>query len=249
MSDYEIDIYERLFEISPVQKLLEHRKELFEKVKERRKLTNEGEFRYPSRLKWWEQAHPEHLGPEFEFVKRFDYNVRHGVKVITKVEWLTPVEEVEYQPKVLDDYGKMVNAPWYKVLSESAGSVPENPLLAITVRPAPGFYFPYARYRIPDEPWHASVAFYWELGPNIYDKGNLMEHLLNKFQDRPHILLHDPEDSGWQKWTDEKTGEEHEGQATVIHLDQKRDPIATDPWLNMAKHKGRYWDRDWHISL
>ena len=252
MDSSNIDWYERHFEQDPpdaVQKLLNHRAELFEKVKEARRRTNQGTFRYPQRLNWWDQAHPEHLGPEYEFVRRFDRNVERGVRVVTTVEWLTPIEEIEYQPKVRNEWGEEEDAPWYKTLSSSPGNIPENPLLAITVKPVMGDVMPYARYRIPDEPWHASVAFYWELGPNIYDKGHLMEHLLEKFHNKIHTLRHDPTDSGMQKWTDEATGEEREGQATVMTLDQRRDPIASDMWLNWAKQKGRYHGRDWHISL
>jgi hypothetical protein len=231
------------------QILLRHRDELYEKVKEARRQTKQGTFRYPERLNWWEQAHPEHLGPEYEFIRRFDRNVKHGIRVVTKVEWLSPIEEIEYQPKVINRWGKEEDAPWYKTLSSSPGSVPENPLLAITVKPVLGDVMPYARYRIPGEHWHASVAFYWELGPRIYDKDNLMEHLIRKFHNKMHTLYHTPTDSGWQKWKDEKTGEDQEGQATVISLDPNRDPIASDLWLRAAKAKGRYYDRDWHISL
>ena len=232
-----------------VQRLLKHRAELFEKVKEARRRTNQGTFRYPQRLNWWDQAHPEHLGRDYEFVRRFDINVKRGVRVVAKVEWLTPVEEIEYQPRVVNDWGEEEDAPWYKTLTSSPGSIPENPLLDITVKPTLDDVMPYARYRIPDEPWHASVAFYWELGPNIYDKGNLMEYLLEKFHNKILVLRHDPTDSGMQHWTDDATGEERHGQATVMTLDKRTDPIATDIWLNMAKQKGRYRDRDWHISL
>jgi hypothetical protein len=223
------------------QILLKHRAELFEKVKENRRRTNQGTFRYPQRLNWWEQVHPEELGPEYEFVKRFDRNVKHGLRVVTKVEWLSPIEEIEY-PEDRD-------AKWFKTLTDTPGSVPENPLLAITVKPVMDDVMPYARYRIPDEPWHASVAFYWELGPNIYDKGHLMEHLIKKFHNIIHKLWHDPTDSGYQYWKDEATGEDREGQATGMSLDKQRDPIASDEWLNWAKRQGRYRERPWHISL
>jgi hypothetical protein len=223
------------------QILLKHRAELFEKVKENRKRSREGTFRYPERLNWWEQAHPEELGDEYKFIQRFDRNVQRGVKVVTKVEWLSPIEEIEY-PEDRD-------AKWFKTLTDTPGSVPENPLLAITVKPVLGDVMPYARYRIPDEPWHASVAFYWELGPEIYDKGHLMEHLIKKFHNKFHTLWHDPTDSGWQRWIDEATGEEQEGQATVMSLDVRRDPIASDMWLHWAKSQGRYRGRPWHISL
>jgi hypothetical protein len=248
----EIDWYERHYERDlpdKMQQLLDHREELFERVKESRRQTKHGTFRYPERLNWWEQAHPEHLGSEYEFIRRFDRNVERGIRVVTKVEWLSPMEEIEYQPKVINRYGKEEDAPWYKTLSSSPGSVPENPLLAITVKPVLGDVMPYAKYRIPGEHWHASVAFYWELGPNIYDKGHLMDHLIAKFHNKFHTLRHDPSDSGWQKWKDEETGEVSEGQATVISLDKKRDPIASDMWLNWAKKRGRYHDRDWHVSL
>ena len=231
-----------------VRYLMNHREELYEKVKEARRLSNQGTIRYPERLNWWDQDHPEHLGREYEFVRVFDNNVRRGISVITRVEWLTPVEEIEYQPKEKNAYGDLDNAPWFKVLSSTPGSIPENPLLAITVRPAPGHIFPVARYRIPGEPFHASVAFLWELGPNIYDKNHLMEHLIEKFHHKFHVLRHDPSDSGMQKWKEEN-GEESEGRATGIQLDRNNDPIASDIWLNWAKKKGRYHERPWHISL
>jgi len=190
------------------------------------------------------------LGLECEFDRRLDRNVRHGVGVITKVEWLTPLEEIEHQPKVIDRYGEEVNAPWYKVLSDSPGTVPENPLLAIAVRLAPGNAFAVATYRIPDEPFHASVAHFWHLDPDIYDRRKLMEHLLNKFHNRFHVLRRDPGDSGCQRWVDEETGEQGEGYSTVMHLDKDSDPIATDWWLSWAKQRGRrYHARPWHISL
>ncbi len=75
-----------------------------------------------------------------------------------RVEWLTPVEEIEYQPKVTNAYGDLENAPWFKVLSDTPGSIPENPLLAITVRTAPGQVFlsqntePPARRSAPPSP-------------------------------------------------------------------------------------------------
>ena len=232
-----------------VRLLMNHRQELYEKVKANRYRSNQGTYRYPERLPWYEQAHSDHLGPEYEFVRRFDRNVKHGFGVITQVEWLSSVEEIEIQPKEMDAYGDLVDPSWFKTLNNSPGNVPENPLLAITVRPAPGHAFPYARFRTPGEPFHASVAFYWDLGPQIYDRDNLMEHLLNKFHHKFHVLQHDPKDSGIQKWTDEATGEEHEGHATVMSLDKRRDPIASDPWLNLAKQRSRYHARDWHISL
>ncbi len=76
-----------------------------------------------------------------------------------------------------------------------------------------------------------------------------MEHLIEKFQHKFHVLRHDPKDSGWQKWKDPITGEEGEGRATVMSLDRNSDPIASDIWLNWAKQKSRYHARDWHISL
>ena len=110
-----------------VRQLLNHRQDMYNKVKEARRHTNQGTFRYPERLGWYEQMHPDNLGLEYEFVRRFDRNVRHGVGVITKVEWLTPLEEIEYKPEVVNRYGEEVNAPWYKVLSDSLGAAPENP--------------------------------------------------------------------------------------------------------------------------
>ena len=232
-----------------VRLLMNHRQELYEKVKTNRAHSNRGTYRYPERLRWDEQAHPDHLGPEYEFARRFDRNVEKGFGVITQVEWLSSVEEIEMQPKEMNAYGDLVDPEWFKTLTSSPGLVPENPLLAITVRPSPGHAFPYARFRTPGEPFHASVAFYWDLGPNIYDRNNLMEHLINKFHHKFHLLQHDPKDSGIQKWTDETTGEVQEGHATVMHLDKKRDPIASDIWLNLAKQRSRYHARDWHISL
>ena len=231
-----------------VRRLMNHREELYEKVKEARRLSNQGTIRYPERLNWWDQDHPEHLGREYEFARIFDNNVQRGIRVITRVEWLTPVEEIEYQPKEMNAYGELEAAPWFKVLSNTPGSIPENPLLAITVRPAPGQAFPVAKYRTPGEAFHASVAFLWELGPKIYDKNHLMEHLIEKFQHKFHVLRHDPHDSGMQKWKEED-GEEKEGRATVMHLDKNSDPIASDIWLNWAKKRGRYHGGDWHISL
>ena len=100
------------------QILLRHRDELYEKVKESRRQTKQGTFRYPERLNWWEQAHPEHLGPEYEFIRRFDRNVQRGIRVVTKVEWLSPIEEIEYQPKVINRWGEEEDAPWYREITD-----------------------------------------------------------------------------------------------------------------------------------
>ena len=42
-----------------VRRLMNHREELYEKVKEARRLSNQGTIRYPERLNWWDQDHPE----------------------------------------------------------------------------------------------------------------------------------------------------------------------------------------------
>ena len=43
-----------------VRLLLNHRQELYEKVKTNRDHSNRGTYRYPERLRWDEQAHPDH---------------------------------------------------------------------------------------------------------------------------------------------------------------------------------------------
>jgi len=277
---------------------------MYEKVKAKREKSFSGKERYPERLSWDDQKHP---GDSIEdFVKKYNYNVEKGIWVHSKVEWLVPFEEIEYEydwkekdeldnvekgiwvhSKVewlvpfeeieyeydwkekdelgWDDYkwveeqgesGMWKKRSYHKNLTESPGLVPENPLLAITVAPAStsqsfafaSSSFAVARYRIPDEPFHCSLAKYWDLGPDIYDPGHCMEHLLQKFHNKTILLRLDKTDLG-DRYFHKKDKVWKEGHATTMSLDEIRDPIASDFCANWAKKQGAYAGRDWHISL
>jgi hypothetical protein len=82
--------------LSPIQRLMkEHRREMYEHVKAQRERSRSGKERYPERLSWDEQKHP---GDSVEdFVRRYNHVVQNGLWVHSKVEWLAPFEEIEYE--------------------------------------------------------------------------------------------------------------------------------------------------------
>jgi hypothetical protein len=178
--------------------------------------------------------------------------VKHGALVKTKVEWLVPyIEwEDEYEWKTReqlteeqrqnlweDREGMWVKTEsgWHRSKGEEPNTVPENPLLAITVEPTFKTEFPVRHYRFPGEPYHVSLAKYWELGPNIYDPGNIMEDLIR--------YLHIPEEP------EEGPPEWRMANATTMSLNPLTDPIATNPAARWAKAQGYMKKRDWHFSL
>jgi hypothetical protein len=261
---YAEEFYNAAFDdqLSPLRRLVkEHRREMYDKVKAQREKSFSGEERYPKRLSWDEQKHPGDSSEDF--VRRYNYNVKNGLWVHSKVEWLVPFEEIEYEydwkeknDLDWDDYnyvheqgksGMWKQRSYHKNLTQSPGLVPENPLLAITVTPIAND-FPVARYRIPNEPFHCSLAKYWDLGPDIYDPGHCMETLLRKFHNKRILLRLDPSHLGDRYW-DKKDKVWKEGLATTMSLNEAIDPIASDWWASWAKAQGGYIERDWHISL
>ena len=185
-----------------------------------------------------------------------NYIVHRGVTVRTKVEWL--VTHTEWRPlerrwsphkQQMDDYyeglGGSPTGPW-------------DPLLAIVVEPRSGLNpFPVARYRDPDEPFHVSLAHYWELGPDIYDRGNIMENLLRTFHNKTIHLKMDPNELAVMPWRDLETGRIELGEngqpvlykQTGLQLDPRRDPIASSEWVLAANAKSRHGRRAPRISL
>ena len=137
---------------------------------------------------------------------------------------------------------------WHKSKGDYAGLVPENPLLAITVTPARDTVSPVAQSLTPGEPFHCSLAKYWELGPNMYDPGQLMEHLLLRFHNKEIRLILEPTHRG-DRWFDKEERVWKYKFASGMSLDHLRDPIATDIGAQWAKAQGSYRSRDWHISL
>ena len=258
-------------QLSPLRRLvMEHRREMYEKVKAQREKSLSGNERYPERLSWDEQKHP---GDSVEdFVRRYNHNVYNGLWVHSKVEWLAPFEEIEYEydwkekheldwddQKKVEEWGESgmwKQRDYHKNLTQSPGLVPENPLLAITVTPASTSAkfgsktssFAVAKYRIPDEPFHCSLAKYWALGPDIYDPGHCMEHLLKKFHNKTILLRLDQTHLG-DRWFDKKDKVWKEGLASAMSLDEIRDPIASDEWVRWAKKQRAHAERPWHISL
>jgi hypothetical protein len=247
-----------------IQLLKEHRAALYEEVRHMRRFS-EQEKRYPWKMPFWKQLHDGDT--DEDFVQRYNSTVESGLWVHSKVEWLVPFEEVEFEweTKKKEDLDEdelkqlwpgqtelqvRKKKGWYKTLGDSTGVVPENPLLAITVTPAWGHIFPVKQYRYEGQPWHISLAKYWSLGPDIYDKGNIMEHLLAQFHDKDLLLTLDPLHQGDQ-WFDKKEKVWKKGLATGMTLDPDHDIIATDEWANRARNMGSYGNgnRDWHISL
>jgi len=249
--------------LSRLQRLIkQHRQELYDRVREQRDKSYYEE-RYPEELQWPANAHPGDT--EQDFVRKFNHLVDNGLWVNTKVEWLSPFEEVEYEyewknreqmneeelERLWPDRDWMQvrkKTGWHKTKGDYAGLVPENPLLAITVTPARGTVLPVAQYRTPGEPFHCSLAKYWELGPNIYDPGQLMEHLLLRFHNKEIKLFLEPTHRG-DRWFDKEKNRWIDQFASGMSLDHRRDPIATDMWAQWAKAQGSYHSRDWHISL
>jgi hypothetical protein len=210
----------------PINEMLEaHRQELYKKVRERRRESEYGK-RYPEKEGWEERKHGD-IRLTFENVS--EHIKRHGVRVRTKVEWLVPWEEKDGYFD--DNTGEWV---WFDLPKVKENQrVPEDPLLAITVEPVRGHHFPMSRYRTPGEPFHCSLAMFWELGPEIYDRGNIMEHLLRTFHNQEHVLILDPA----------------EEIVSNMWLDPHKDPIATNHWVKEAKSRGYMARRPWHISL
>jgi hypothetical protein len=256
--------------LSPLRRqVIQHREELYEKVKKMRNYSY-GERRYPKRRYIAEQKYPGDT--DADFVKKYNWNVENGMWVHTKVEWLVPYEEVEYEyewkkkkdmtekelanlwphEQHLTEHKVRKLTGWHKNWQDYAGaSLPENPLLAITFTPAKDSHWPVAIYRMDDEPYHCSLAKYWELGPDIYDPGDIMEHLIFRFHNKTMKIKFDPTHKG-DEYLDRDAKPpvvKKEGLSTTFSLHPTKDAIATDPWAREAKSRGYMKDRPWHISL
>jgi hypothetical protein len=257
--------------LSPIQKLLhQHRKQLYEKVKEMRAFSY-GERKYPRRQYNNERFHP---GDNMAgFIKKYNDMVKHGGLVKTKVEWLVPYQEYEKdrayrtREQMTEEERKYylwpgeagkeipIESDWHRSSGKYPGSaIPENPLLAITVEPTFKTEFPVRHYRYTGEPFHVSLAKYWELGPDIYDPGNIMEDLIRTFHNKTVKLKFDPNHLGDRYFHIPKKPEEgppewRMAEATVFSLNPMTDPIATNPAARWAKAQGYMADRDWHFSL
>jgi len=245
-----------------VRLLLQHRQDLFTRVLNN---MNEWQYRFPPSLsdeEWWPRPERDpRTGvmrtKEEVFDQVYNYIVSRGVAVRTKVEWL--VTHAEY---------RRLERRWnpdrnqYEDYYEGLGGSPTgpwDPLLAITVEPRSGLNpFPVARHRDHPEPFHFSIGHYWELGPDIYDRGGIMEGLLRTLHNKTIHLKMDPTQFALYHDTDRTTGQllfDENGQPvmrrqTGLQLDRNRDPIATNPYIIAARARSeRHGRRDPHISL
>ena len=241
--------------------LLQHRQDLFTDVIRKMAVWD---YRFPPPLtaeQWWPQPVRDPQSGRMRtreevFDQVFNYIADRGVTVRTKVEWLvTHVEYRKLEQRWSDE--RQQYEDYYEAFGGSPTG-PWDPLLAITVEPRSGLNpFPVARYRDPNEPFHVSLGHYWELGPDIYDRGNIMENLLRTFHHKTLHLVMDrnersvmPErDDDGNIVRDPATGEPRMYRNTGLQLDRTRDPIASNPWVRAAKARSRHGRRPPHISL
>ena len=193
-----------------LDRLRRHEEELFDEIRRRRNVSTHFRNLYPQPVPRWNRLHEG-----FSYAYLYERIRVSGIVVRTYVRWLSPYVEHDAPP-------------W--------APQPENPLLAITVEPERGYYFPTRHTKYPGEPYHVSIAFLYELQPivDLYVYGGTMHHLLDRFDNKTHHLLMDPNSSP------EETG---------LQLDPARDPIATDPVVQFLRRLGRYAGRPWHITL
>jgi hypothetical protein len=195
-----------------LERLHRHRQELSDEIRRRRNVSTHFRNLYPQPIARRYRTH-ENEGYTYEYL--YERIRRKGIHVRTHVKWLSPYVEHDAPP-------------WEPQ--------PENPLLAITLEPEPGNYFPTQHTKYPGEPYHVSIAYLNDLTPRIdlYVYGGVIHHLLDRFENKTHHLVMDP--------TKDST-------ETGLQLDPERDPIATDDVLQLLKSLGRYRHRPWHITL
>jgi hypothetical protein len=195
-------------EFQSLQRLRRHQQDMEEEIRRKQNVARFFRNIYPPDIPWRERLHP---GFSYEYL--YDRITRDGVEVITRVKWLVAYQE------------------------EGVPGPPSNdPLLAITVEPAPGHYFPTTRPRTPGEEWHVTIAKYSALDGKVdlYGPDGVIRYLLDKYEDRRYHLVMVPGS------TNDNTG---------LQLDPKRDPIASDRVLNHLKSLGHFYHVPWHITL
>ena len=158
------------------------------------------------------------------FGRAFMYEraVQHGIVVKTQVKWDVPV----WTPRSQVDS--------------------RNPLLVISMRPLEdeGWHFPYTRPREPlDDEWHFSIIHKNEFDTNYTPDHQeaLLAHLTKHFQNK-RLHLHFRPPVG-----DEGTPET----ATGLQMDERRDPIASDPIVRRLRETpgNRHATRPYHITI
>ncbi len=221
------------------RRVLQHRQELFNRVNERRAASYWPGYRNPPYVV---TPHPQAaFSEEYTFNEIWKRIHDEGIAVMTKVEWLPPYEELNVN-----------NLPWVEI--EGGGTVPENPMLGVTVHQIDErleYLMPYTQYRYENADWHVSLGFYWEFGPDIYDAGGLMEGIIDTLHNRIVVLQFKQESRDKGVWAEvDDWGRERTGNATILELDPDRDPIASNPFARAIKARSpRYCDRPWHVSL
>jgi hypothetical protein len=113
----------------------------------------------------------------------------------------------------------------------------EHQLLAIKVKPLRDQWFPLRMPPNPWHPWHVSICFREDKdaqGNRIWTSTDIA-HLIRKFDQATHHLVLNQEH--WHP-----TG-------SVLELDPRQDPIASDEVVERLHREGHYGNRNIHISM